>query len=625
MLNHWSDKDATLFAIRVSSSVILTWLICLQLSTTATSAAMISIIIILVSGSNGAGLIKAFARAIGTVLGCAFVLFVASFSLIDSWLFNIYLIIWIVLCIGLAGSFPNSSTGYMFGMAGMTASIVGFPLSFSPEIVSAFNSVQARCFGILIAIAISVITTTILPYQDDIKRLIPIKRATLKFISLIFSNNNHQESQRGLSQYLALLGRNKQLPIDSLVGSKASLEQIKSQRDSLFYCVSIVIASFKINRMLKELETPTTREQLISVIDKIQKQGEQNKEGLIRQISLPNNPMQAKILQHSLSILVDNLIWLNSNKIEITSTTFTMQITQFFNHNDFKTLFRNMLRASLLLLTISYFWIESQWSSGMNAMLITGIMCSMNATSPNADIGNIVALKSQLITIVISFTITFGIMPIAPPQIFFTVMFLYLLVVSYEFIACRTANKLIWMFMLIYWSSYVPLTNVPSFDFNSYINNATANIFAITLIIVFYKLVPQRQDSDIILDTLRRSLKKIKKNNYFYPENYVKSDFILSAYPVLMSQSHTKPYLNRILSLNACLRLNELSLLDDSERVIIQNLADSLIHGGLVEKPLYQLQQIARKNMDNYQDSDNYEAYSLWWQLSSALSQLNKY
>ena len=616
-MNYWGNKEATQFALRVSISVIVTWLICLRLNSEATSAAMISIIIILMAGSHGANLIKSFYRAVGTILASAFVLFVSSTALIDAWLFNGFMILWIVTCVGLAAYLQNS-VSYVFGMAGMTAAVIGFPLAYSPEIISVFDNVQARCFGILIGIAVSIIVTAVIPYEDDIKRLLPIKKATLKFIAKVFSGSTPQKSQQAFSQYLGLISNNKQIPINSLVGSKASLELIKSQRDALFHCVSLAIAAIKIKHMLRAAGDIEVEHLIAEIIEDIHG-GQDNTQLLFDKIRILEKGIQADIINRHLTVLIENLVWLNSDKIAVESQRFKRQISRFLTHTDLQDVFRSMLRATLLLSGISFIWIEGQWEHGMNAMLMAGMMCSMNATVPNAKIGNTKVLLAQLLMVAFGFLITFAIVPLLEPKIMFPVMFVYLLITSYQFVVCTSANKSVWRYMLIFWSSYIPLSNIPTLDFGGFLNTAMANVFAVMMILAVYMLIPSRKDTEIVIDSIKRTLKKLKPNS---GNSDLSSDLILSAYPVLVRQDHTKVYIDRLISIGECFKLSELDLLIDDNRVLIRQLLSSILENRHDEDKIRQLQRIAETNMQRHNQASDHQAYSAWWQLSIALKRL---
>ncbi|MPY25375.1 FUSC family protein [Shewanella sp. YLB-07] len=625
-MNYWGNKEATQFALRVSISVIVTWLICLRLNSEATSAAMISIIIILMAGSHGANLIKSFYRAVGTILASAFVLFVSSTALIDAWLFNGFMILWIVTCVGLAAYLQNS-VSYVFGMAGMTAAVIGFPLAYSPEIISVFDNVQARCFGILIGIAVSIIVTAVIPYEDDIKRILPIKKATLKFIAKVFSGSTPQKSQQAFSQYLGLISNNKQIPINSLVGSKASLELIKSQRDALFHCVSLAIAAIKIRHMLRAADDTKLEHLIAEIIEEIHG-GELDTQLLFDKIKIIvdgkdkiqiEKGIQADIINKHLAVLIENLIWLNSDRIAVESQRFKRQVSRFFTHTDLQDVLRSMLRAALLLSGISFIWIEGQWEHGMNAMLMAGMLCSMNATLPNAKIGNTKVLLAQLIMVAFGFLITFAIAPLLEPKIMFPVMFVYLLITSYQFVVCTSANKSVWRYMLIFWSSYIPLSNIPTLDFGGFLNTAMANVFAVMMILAVYMIIPSRKDTEIVIHSIKRTLKKLKPNS---GNSDLSSDLILSAYPVLVRQDHTKVYIDRLISIGECFKLSELDLLTDDNRVLIRQLLSSILENRHNEDKIRQLQRIAETNMQRHNQASDHQAYSAWWQLNIALKRL---
>lgn len=173
--------------------------------------------------------------------------------------------------------------------------------------------------------------------------------------------------------------------------------------------------------------------------------------------------------------------------------------------------------------------------------------------------------------------------------------------------------------MLIFWSSYIPLSNVPTLDFGGFLNTAMANVVAVIMVMAVYMIIPSRKDTEIVIHSIKRILKKLKPNP---GHSNLSSDLVLSAYPVLVRQDHTKVYIDRLISIGECFKLSEQDLLTDKDRVLIRQLLASILENRHDEDKIKQLQLIAETNMQRHSQASDHQAYSAWWQLGIALKRL---
>ena len=87
----WLDPDSAIFGFRFAVAVVLTWVLSQLFDSDSTGTAMMTTAIIQITGTRGASIRKAMARLAGTFMGGAYVLLIASVTLIDAWLFNSFI------------------------------------------------------------------------------------------------------------------------------------------------------------------------------------------------------------------------------------------------------------------------------------------------------------------------------------------------------------------------------------------------------------------------------------------------------------------------------------------------------------------------------------------------------
>ncbi|WP_275660772.1 FUSC family protein [Vibrio mediterranei] len=613
-MSYWQDKKAMAFALSVSLSVIITWLLCLRLNVESSSAAMVTIIMMLMSNSQGASLLKSLTRVVGTLLGCGYVLFIASSALVDPWLFNTLMIIWIVLCVGLA-SLYDTNYAYLFAMAGMTASVVGFPITVSPDLFHAFDVTQSRTIGILLGVGVTQVVCFIIPAGDDTERLDEIKTATMKLVEALIQSQSSGASHTALTKFLGLVAQNKQLPMESLIASSGNPVKQPIEKLSLVHCVSIAFSTLKLVSLLKHDGRTQTLDSLMSAI-RDAAQPDADAGSIVDKLKVEGGN-KAQIINSQLLIFIKDIIWLQLEYRQNSTLTppRTIKLTSYI---DVPNMLRNMIRALVVMLVISYMWIELQWTSGMNALLLVGIVCSMMATIPNANMGNIAILKAQPIAILFGYIVTFVNAPLGSPGLFFSMVFVFLLLVSYHFMASRTPFKLVCMLLLIFWANYIPLTNLPSMDFISYTNTAIANLTAVVGVLLAYRLIPIRTDNKAVLADIKRLFRKVEKGRL--SSEYV-SQQVYALYPMLIKDQTARTDFYKLLVLLEGMRLEELGAINNKAQAAIIRLGMSRSSSEKWQESIELLenelgQKIERETMTDI------DAASAWWRLEIFLGKL---
>lgn len=617
--NFWCDGQSAHLAFKIAAGVILTWLLTLRLGSDATSStAMISVIIIMLTASRGASLIKAAARTAGTTLGAIYVILISGAGLTDAMLFNFYMILGIVLSISLA-SYYHDNTAYIFMLAGLTVAIVGFPISVNPTVFQAFDSVQARCIGIMIAIITCEILNAIIPFGEDAHRLLPIKRQTLNFMIFTLGVSDRDKVREAFSHLISVVLRNKSLPLQSLLSSRESISTIVASRDALFHCLSVSIATTKIKRLITSCDICG-----VGVLEAVKK-------GLV---AIENNEVDIDILMARIHIadtnegkiiichikdLYQNAMWLNSPSLVVNQTQYSHQISDFVKHSDNLAIATNALRASIVLGIVSFLWIGTGWTIGMGASLMATILLSLHVIIPEAKIGILDGMKATVICASMGFAMNFFIMPYLSPLGVFTLMFFYIYMVTYQFGHCKTANKVIFMNMLVYWSVYMPLTNVPLFDPSLFLNNLLGNLFAMCLVFLAYILIPEISENTTTKRFIRRIIKRARKTKRYDKLNseLFSSDFIVSIYPYMLSNRNDLNSLNKILFISALSKVLSCDDMIEGDEATITAWIEWLVSSRLLTTiQQTAIQERIDQRLDEYHRNGNLDGVGVWWEIS---------
>ncbi|UJF16990.1 FUSC family protein [Vibrio sp. SS-MA-C1-2] len=614
IIKYWTDPKSSLFALRLSLTVIVTWLLCLKLDTWATSAAMITVAAIQFTGGHGTNLKKSCARIVGTLSACLYILLISGIGLTDAWLFNFFLILGISLSAGLA-SLQKNFAAYGAGVIGLTLSIVGFPIAYSPDLTTVFHQVEARACGIILGILATQVISFILPYEDEIHRFKVIKKTTYRFIKNILLGSSISESQKKMAEYLFFICRNKSLPSDTIIGSQASIRDIQLQSSSFLTCISIAINTVILKYMLLESKKDNNHVDWSLFFEKLESGEEVTK--LLAPLEI-SEPIQQQVIESYLVELKKQLTWLNINTLQEEPPQFKQQIEQIKEQEpDLIFCLTNAVRTLLLMCFISFLWTQLEWQGGLYAMMTVGPMCSIYAAMPGVKMANSATLQAQITLAIVGIGISYGIMPFNDPVMFFPFMMLFVYICAYQFHHTAPPIKLFWMFLLIFWSSYVKLDNVPSFDFPSYLDTAYSTIFSVMVAIAGYMAIPETSNVDIAKRFLKKSLKEAKRSHKNNGQFSIENQRILTIYPTLFNSGNRKQLYQFIFIKSAADILNE-DQLSVKEQDELERYTRPLIdHNELLFKQQSaKLNGLIQEKLTQYKNENNRSAYEQWWTIA---------
>ncbi|GEM77759.1 FUSC family protein [Vibrio superstes] len=529
LIRQWSNPDSVTFALRFCLAVMLTWMASLLLDSQATGTAMMTAAIIQITGNRGASFKKSAARLAGTVIGGMYVLFVASVTMIDAWLFNSFIILGIVVSLGISSYF-HRRVAYMFAVVGITLSLVGFPIAAEADLTNLFDHVQLRCIGISFGILMSMLAGFIIPYADDKRELLFVKGQTDRFIAELFHSEASKVTKL-IRAFLSLVGKKWLAVDDEIYGSEGNRSVKQKSRATFYDCINIGVQAIELRKLGDAIG--------------MSKEAWQNLEEDNFELD-PNSDFVTRWELSDLS-LVDLFV--------SHATDFSKQLKAFkqqevvYDYSETKyvddinsftdgyLVLCNMARAAFALFLLSFMWIELQWTDGMSAIIMAGMISSVYAANPGAEGAFSTNVYAQFVAGAFAFLINFIIMPIGSPVIMFITGFVGVYIMAYGFWQSRSLLKVVFMVSLFSWSNLVPLTNVPSYDFAHFLNSVLANLVGLLVLWTSYQLLPSRKTADVIKKRLTRLIKRLKQGEKNVKTKININNLILSSYSFLIDES----------------------------------------------------------------------------------------
>ncbi|GAL35843.1 hypothetical protein JCM19240_4778 [Vibrio maritimus] len=525
--------------------------------------------IIQITGSRGASIKKSAARIVGTLTGGLYVLFIASATLIDSWLFNAFLIFGIVTSLGIASYFHNR-VSYMFAVVGITLSLVGFPLAVNPDMANLFDHVQLRCVGIAFGILMSMVAGMVIPYPDDHQELSAVKKYTQGFLNKLFLSGE-DSSTTLIRGFLVFVSKKWQLVDDEIYGSRHEQQDKLSSRAAFYDSINIGVRAIELKQlgdqvgMTKDAWALLIASRFNIVVDEEFRQQWQ----LAKTSRTQMFAEQVVLFSQQLARLTTEEATFDYSKKQYVS-----DIGRF---TDGLVVVNNMLRAAVALFALSFMWIELQWEDGMTAMIMAGMIFSVYAANPGAEQAQSANFYAQLVAGVFGFIVTFGVMPIGSPWLVAVASFIGVYLMAYWYWQSKSLLKVVCMVSLFSWTNLVPLTSTPSFDFAHFLNSNVANITALMVMWCSFQLIPVRSTAQVIKRELRVFFTRFQNTNEEARKALNISNWILAAYAYLVSESDTMS-INRMLFLKALQTVvNENKISEQEKQLLLSSVNKELL------------------------------------------------
>ncbi|MFA0069728.1 FUSC family protein [Vibrio breoganii] len=562
-LRQWTNPESATFALRLALALLLTWTLSLLMDSRSTGTAMMTAAIIQITGSSGASFKKSLARFTGTIVGGVYILLVASVTLIDAWLYNSFIILGIVVSLGIASYF-HRRIAYMFAVVGITLSLAGFPVAADADMSNLFDHVQLRCVAISFGILMSMIAGFIIPYADDAKELRFIKAFTQKFIDDLFTADESKVTKL-IRGFLSLVSK-KWLAVDDEIYGSAANKDRKQKRRSIFYdCINLGIQAIELRK-------------LGDAIGLNQEAWQELKQQRFELNATSDFISRFKLSEYELLIEKAGEFSANLDAFAHKETVFDYKQSKYINDIDHFTdgylVLSNMLRATLALFLLSFMWIELQWSDGMGAIIMAGMVISVYAANPGAEGAFSTNIYAQFVAGAFAFFVNFIVMPIGSPLLTFATGFVGYYVMAYWFWQSKSLLKVVLMVSLFSWSNMVPLGASPSFDFAQFLNTLVANLVGLFALWIAYQIIPSRKTSAIVKKRFMNIVNRLKNKPEGEKAKINVNNLVLSSYSCLIDESDEESVFT-LLYTKALVRLLEEENVGSEERELLLSTLDS--------------------------------------------------
>ncbi|MGV2986278.1 FUSC family protein [Vibrio sp. E150_011] len=607
----WSNVDSMMFAFRFCFAVFMAWGLSLLMDSDTTGTAMATAAIIQITGSRGASVKKSAARVLGTLVGGIYVLFIASVTLIDSWLYNSFLIVGIVVSLGIASYF-HRRVSYMFAVVGITLSLVGFPVAAEADMTNLFDLVQVRCLGITFGILMSMIASMVIPYSDNKTELFSVKQYTTSFLRNVFQSES-AATTKITSAFLSFVGKKWLVVDDEIYGSDQAKQEKLQSRATFYDCINIGIQAIELKKLGNAIGvTPT----LWSILETDSFETKID-DALISQWNL-KQPQLITLFTEQVRLFSQRLAEFDQHH-SVFEYGSNLHVDEIGNFTDGYVVINNMVRASLALFTLSFVWIELQWESGMTAMIMAGMMISAYAANPGAERAMNANFYAQFIAGTFGFIVTFGVMPIGSPLLVFVASFIGVYLMAYWFWQSKSIFKIVCMVSLFSWTNLVPTTSAPTYDFEQFLNTVVANMTALIVLWAVYEIVPPRKTAVVIRDRLRLLTKKLRTKDTTVLSTFNVNNLILTAYSYLIEDSDSKT-IKKLLYVKALLKILDTESVTADEQALLITSIDNDFSSFISNA---ELKNMMSDKFNTVADED-YKWFTLCKQFNELYRELNK-
>lgn len=479
-----------------------------------TSAAVVSF------PTVGAVISKSIGRVFGSLIGAMASLFIAGHCLNDPWLFSLSIACWLGLCTSISNHYQNN-VSYAFALAGYTAAIIAFSTVNVTDTLQIFDIVQARVCEVIIGILCGGLMMMILPSTSDGEALImSLRRMHLRLLehaTMLWQPGITPQIRTSHEEVIGQILTMNLLRIQAFW----SHYRLRRQNNILNYMlhqqlhITSVISSLR--RML--LNWPDRPENLAMVLDQLLNElhdATSDKYRLAHILSAIAPQDTADYRHRAFFLQLRHFCWLylrcrrwlqrleDATPISVIEPP---QVSALTRHTDSYEAAYNGLRTFLCILIGCAYWITSQWQSGSSALTLIAISCVLYSSTPSPVKSIITLLKAISLLFVFCFIIKFGLMIQIDDFWLFCALLLPMLV-TMQFIKLQNPRYTpLWSQLIVFMGSFLAITNPPSYDYQSFINDGIAKIVGVLLAGLAFQILRPSSDkrkSRRIIRALRR-------------------------------------------------------------------------------------------------------------------------
>ncbi|MDT3250689.1 FUSC family protein [Serratia sp. root2] len=479
-----------------------------------TSAAVVSF------PTFGGVISKSIGRIIGSLIGAAASVAIAGHCLNDPWLFTLFIAAWIGLCTYISNHYQNN-VSYAFALAGYTAAIIAFGTVNVTDTQQIFDIAQARVCEVITGILCGGVMMMILPStSDDETLLTSLRRMHLRLLEHAAMLWQPEITAQMRTSHEGVIG---QILTMNLLRIQAfwSHYRLRRQNNVLNYMLhqqlrlTSVISSLR--RML--LNWPDRPANLAAVLDQLLTElrdpaTDKYRLARILQQIAPQDPTDYRHrafwlrLRHFCWLYLRCIRWLQ--RLESVTPASDIQpphVTSLARHTDSYEAAYNGLRTFLCIIIGCAYWINTQWDAGSSALTLTAISCVLYSSTPSPINSITTLLKAVLLLSVACFVVKFGLM-IQIDDFWVFCAFLFPILVTLQMIKLQNPPyAALWGQLIVFMGSFLTVTNPPSYDYQSFINNNIGKIVGVLFAGLAFQILRPSSDkrkSRRIIRALRR-------------------------------------------------------------------------------------------------------------------------
>ncbi|MGI0465155.1 FUSC family protein [Serratia marcescens] len=479
-----------------------------------TSAAVVSFPTI------GGVISKSIGRIFGSLVGAAASVAIAGHCLNDPWLFTLFIAAWIGLCTYISNHYQNN-VSYAFALAGYTAAIIAFGTVNVTDTQQIFDIAQARVCEVITGILCGGLMMMILPSTSDGEALLTsLRRMQQRLLEHAAMLWQPEVTTQMRTSHEGVIG---QILTMNLLRIQAfwSHYRLRRQNNLLNYLlhqqlrITSVISSLRrmllnwpdrpanlmpvLTQLLDELRDPTTDKYRLA--------------RLLQQIA----PQDAADYRHrAFWLRLRDFCWLYLRcnrwlqRLESATAVSDLQpprVTSLARHTDSYEAAYNGLRTFLCIVIGCAYWINTQWDAGSAALTLTAISCVLYSSTPSPINSVSTLLKAVLLLSVACFVVKFGLM-IQIDDFWVFCAFLFPILVTMQMLKLQNPPyAALWGQLIVFMGSFLTVSNPPSYDYQSFINDNIGKIVGVLLAGLAFQILRPSSDkrkSRRIIRALRR-------------------------------------------------------------------------------------------------------------------------
>lgn len=466
-----------------------------------TSAAVVSF------PTVGGVISKSLGRIVGSMLGATAALIIVGQTLNEPWLFALSIAGWLALCTWVSNHYQNN-VAYAFSLAGYTAAIIAFTSVNVVEIDDIWTIAQARVCEVISGILCGGLMMMVLPSTSDGDALLnSLKEMHGKLLDHAILLLQRESTDNIRHAHENVIG---QILTMNLLRIQAfwSHYRFRRQNNVLNYILhqqlrlTSVISSLR--RMLLQWENPP--EVLFSAMHQLLDElgrGEADKYRLARILRAAAPPDRSDYRYRAFWSRLRYFCWLYLNtsrwlrqfeRADGQAALSPPPTPPLARQADGAEAGWNALRTFSVILLGCSFSIATQWQSGPSALTLAAIACVLYSSSPSPTSSVSLLLKTLSLLSLFSFVMKFGVMVQVSALWQFLIVLFPLLLTLQLFKLQQKKRAALWGQLIVFMGSFLAVTNPPTYDYQSFINDNLAKVCGVMLVWLAFQILRPSSD-----------------------------------------------------------------------------------------------------------------------------------